>query len=300
MFRMCIDPSVYRPDAHSEAMGLSGADQIRHERLWTAAETGVAPAHASDCAFCAELLDSFVRMRSVLDPGEEPVTVALCPDVHTLSRFHLGEFRSDAIASHVRICTECRQDVAFLARSQEPRERVVPMQRRVAWMAMAAAALVASILTWKLTEKTKPDEQLHFTPSAKYASLAEMPPLDKADLMAASPKPHHSRVEQALAAYEKRDYKTASEYAAIISNAVDDPAAEYLLAMSLYRQGKTTEAFKAMKISERMEPRTGYRCWTMLQFALLLGDRATVEQEAQHAGAEPEYASRCKEILRRL
>jgi hypothetical protein len=303
MSRMCIDPGIYQPDAHTEAMGLSGADQIRHERLWTAAETGVAPPHAEECPYCAELLAAFVRMRSVLDAGAEPVTVAACPDVPTLSRYYYGEIRGergDAIGRHMKVCTECRQDLAFLARSQEPREKAVPIQRRVVWMAIAAAALVASILTWSTTKKSKPEEALNFTPSAKYASMVQMPPLDRADLMAASPAPHHSRLEQVLAAYEKGDYNTAAKYAAIISNAVDDPSAEYLLGMALYHQGKMPEGFRAMRISERMAPQTGYRCWTMLQFALLLGDRATVEKEASHVGAEPAYAARCRDILTRL
>ncbi|MCU1258380.1 MAG: hypothetical protein JWO80_1265 [Bryobacterales bacterium] len=307
MSRMCTDPGVYQPDAHSEALGLAGWNQIRNERLWTAAETGVTPQHAAECEFCSQLLASFVRMRSVLEPDSErsagPVTVAACPDVPMLSRFYYGELRDDrgdAIARHLKICTECRHDVAFLARSQEPRERVAPMRRRLAWMAIAAAALVASLLTWSTGKKAKPEEALNFTPSAKYASLVQMPALDRRELLADSPAPHHSRLEQVLAAYEKGDYKKAEEYATIIVNAVDDPSAEYLLGMAEYHEGKMTEAFRAMRISERMAPQTGYRCWTMLQFALLLGDRATVEKEAHHAGSEPEYAARCKEILTRL
>jgi hypothetical protein len=303
MSRMCIDPGIYGPDAHSEALGLTGADQIRHERLWTAAETGVAPEHAADCEYCAELLDSFVKMRSVLDPGADAVTVAACPDTQTLARFHYGELRGergDAVARHLKSCTECRHDLAFLARSSEPRENVVPMNRRLLWMAVAAGALVASLLTYSLGRKSKPEEALNFTPSAKYAAMARMPELDRNEIMAASPAAHHSRLEQVLAAYEKGDYKQAAEYAGIVANAVEDPSAQYLLGMSLYREGRMTEAFRAMRISERMAPQTAYRCWTMLQFALLMGDRAAVEREARHAGAEPAYAARCRDILTRL
>jgi hypothetical protein len=303
MSRMCIDPAIYVPDAHSEALGLSGADQVRHERLWTAAETGVAPAHAAECAYCAELLDSFLRMRSVLDPGTEAVTVAACPDVHTLARFYYGELRGergDAIGRHMKTCTECRHDVAFLARSREPRENVAPVNRRLLWMAVAAGALVASLITYGLGKKAKPEEALNFTPSGKYAALVQMPALDRNAMMAASPAAHHSRLEQVLAAYEKGDYKQAAEYAGIIASAVDDPSAEYLLGMSLYREGKMTEAFRAMRISERMAPQAAYRCWTMLQFALLMGDRATVEKEAHHAGEDPAYAARCRDVLTRL
>ena len=304
MDRMCIDPSVYQPDAHSEAMGLQGTEQVRHERLWTAAETGVAPPHVSACPYCSELLASFEKMRSILDvTGEGPVTVAACPDVHTLSSFFYGEMggeRASAINGHLKICTECRQELGFLARSQEPRERTAPMRRRVILMAVAAAALLASIVPWPWGKKVKPEEPLGFTPSSRYASLVEMPPLDRKELLADSPASHRSRLEQVLTAYEKGDYKKAGEYAAIVVNAVEDPSAEYLLGMAEYHEGKKTEAFRAMKASERMEPQTPYRCWTMLQFALLMGDRATVEREARHAGEDPAYAPRCQAILTRL
>ena len=132
---MCIDPGVYQPDAHSESLGLSSPDQIRQERLWTAAETGNVPPHTEECQYCSRLLASFVKVRSVLEPGPEPVTVAACPDARELSGFHYGEIRGergDAIGQHVKACTECRHDLAFLARSQEPRELVAPAKRRLA------------------------------------------------------------------------------------------------------------------------------------------------------------------------
>ena len=61
-------------------------------------------------------------------------------------------------------------------------------------------------------------------------------------------------MEQVLAAYEKGDYKKADEYAAIITNAVQDPSAEYLLAMAMYHEGKMTDAFRAMRIRNACAP----------------------------------------------
>ncbi len=306
MGRMCIDPGEYQPDSHALALGLTGTEEVRHERLWTAAETGVASPHASECAYCAALLASFVQMRSVLEPAagiEDQVTVAACPDVDTLSRYFYGELhgdRRDGIAGHLKVCTECRHDLAFLARSQEPRERTAPVRRRVMWMAVAAAALVASLIPWPWARKRGGEEPLGFTPSSQYASLVSMPPLDTKEMLADSPASHHSRVEQVIAQYQKGDYAKAAEYANIIASMVEDPSAEYLLGMADYHLGKNEAGFRAMRASERMQPQTGYRCWTMLQFALLLGDRATVEKEARHAGADTKFQSRCREILNRL
>ena len=303
----CIDAGEYAPDSHALAIGLTDVDEVRHERLWTAAETGVSSPHASACPYCAKLLASFVRMRSVLEPRanrtDEPVTIACCPYVGTLALYFYGEVRGeqkDGIADHLKICTECRHDLAFLARSQEPRERVAPVKRRVALMAVAAAALVASIIPWPWANHARPPEPLGFTPSAKYASLVNMPPLDRAELLQEAAPAHRSRVERVLAEYEKGDYKKAAEYAAIITGAVEDPSAEYLLGMADYHLGKKEEAFRAMRASERMAPQTPYRCWTMLQFGLLLGDPATVKREAHHAGDDPAYQPRCRDILTHL
>ena len=262
------------------------------------------PPHVGACQYCADLLASFEKMRAILDAApEESVSFAACPDVTTLSNYFYGESggeRGSAVAAHLKTCTECRQDLAFLARSQEPRERTAPAKRRLILMAVAAGALLATIIPYQLTKKVAPEEKLGFTPSSRYEALVQMPALDPAELLRESPKAHHPQLEQVLAAYEKGDYKKADEYATIVVNAVDDPSAEYLLGMAQYYEGKKTQAFRSMKVSERMEPQTPYRCWTMLQFGLMMGDRKTVEREARHASAEPDYKPRCQDVLARL
>ena len=51
--------------------------------------------------------------------------------------------------------------------------------------------------------------------------------------------------------------------------------------------------------AEAMQPRNSFRCWTMLQCALIVGDLKVAEREAEHLASDPEYAARAKAVLER-
>jgi hypothetical protein len=293
MSRMCTDPSVYQLDDNWKSQGLADADQVRHEVLWHAARTGEVPIHTGKCLYCAELLGSFQRMNGVLT-SEEPVTVAVCPDADSFSRYYYGE-KDDAIAEHLKTCSACREDLAFLARSQQPRDKAIPMKRRIMWLGAAAAALIFTLLPWPWNRKHEAPKHI-YQRSEQYAKLAQPPEIDKAELMAISAPDHHSRIEKVLDLYAQGDYKKAAEYADVIYRAVDDPAAEYLLAMAQYKQGLIPDAFESMRASERMQPVTEYRCWGTLQLALMLGDRETINRELKHVQGDTRYKDRCDKI----
>ncbi len=305
MIRMCVDQGQYEPDDYWKSIGVATVEQVRQERLWRAAEEGVPPAHLTQCPACAETYESFVRLRAIVVPAEpvEQVAVACCPDTATLAGFRSGEIegeRGEAIAKHLKECPPCREDLAFLARSQEPREHVLSLRGRTILMAIAAAALVAAIIPWHRGTDASKEAKLDFTPSSRWANLAQMPEVDRAEMMRDSPESHHSRLEQVLDAYEKGQFAKAEEYAGIITTAVEDPSAEYMLAMARYKQNKVTEGYKAMLVSERMAPVTAPRCWATMQYALLMGDRKTVEREARHAEANPGFSPRCRDVLLKL
>jgi hypothetical protein len=297
MNTMCTEPGIYEVDAYWRAQGLTNDEQVRHEVLWQAAVNRETPIHTGKCRYCAELLESFQRMQAVIDT-KESVTVAVCPDAETFSAYYYGA-KNPALAEHLKACSACREDLAFLARSQPPRERALPVQRRLIWLAAAAAAVVFTLIPWPWLKP--PEKPPHvYTQSSKYASLAEVPVIDRAQLMAVSPVDHHSRIEKVLAAYDRGDYKQAEQFADIIVRAVDDPAAGYMLAMAQYKLGKTKEAFESMRVSEATQPMSGYRCWATLQFALMLGDTETIQRELKHAGGHEPYHDRCEEIRRRI
>jgi tetratricopeptide (TPR) repeat protein len=297
MSTMCTEPGIFEVDAYWKSQGFTSADQVRQEVLWQAAGSGETPIHTGKCPYCSELLESFRRMRSVVD-AEESVAVAVCPDAAAFSAYYYGE-KNPALAAHLKACSACREDLAFLARSQQPREKALPASRKLLWLAAAAAALVFTLIPWPWLKR--PEKPAHiYQGSSQFASLAQVPPIDRAELLAESPADHHSRIERVLAVYEKGDYKQAEQFADIMVRAVDDPSAGYLLAMAQYKQGKTKEAFESMRAAEATLPRSAFRCWGALQFALMLGDKETIRQELNHAGGHAEYHDRCDLIRQQL
>ena len=296
-----MDPGQYELDRYWQSLGLASVEQVRQEQLWRAAEQGEPPVHLETCLACAEVYQSFVQLRAISVPAASAeVVVANCPDTVALAAYQGGDLEgpgADLIRAHLKSCPPCREDLAFLARSQEPRERLLSLRSRTILMAVAAAAFLAAIIPWNKGPATTREAPLDFTPSSKWAKLAQIPEVNRAEVLRDSPPEHHSRIEQVLAAYEQGEFAKAEEYAGVITAAVEDPGAEYLLAMARYKQNKVTEGYKAMLVSERLAPHTGTRCYATMQYALLMGDRKTVEREAHHAEAEPDLAPRCRDIL---
>ncbi len=305
MNRMCIDPERYEPDEYWHSLGIGSSEQVRQELLWRAAEDSNPPQHTETCADCFALYHSFVRLRAIVVPADAaaPVAMACCPDTQRLGAYQTGEAgeeESDAIAAHLKQCAPCREDLAFLARSQEPRERLLSLRSRVVLMAVAAAALLAAIIPWQRGPGKTEQAKLNFTPSSKWANLVHMPEVNRSQMMKESPESHHSRLEQVLAAYEKADYATAEKFAGVMTSVVEDSSAEYLLAMARYKQNKVEEGYRAVLASERIAPFTAPRCWATLQYALLMGDKKTVEREAAHVGDEDGYGPKCRDILKKI
>jgi tetratricopeptide (TPR) repeat protein len=293
MTRMCTDPGVYKLDGSWNAQGLAEEEQVRHEVLWQAAHDGEVPIHTGKCAYCADLLASFQRVQGVL-ACEEPVTLAVCPGAEDFSRYYYGE-PDQKIEEHLKICTLCREDLAFMARSQEPREKAIPLKRKIMWFGAAAAALVFTLLPWPWNKK--PELPQHsYQASSRFAALAQPPAMDRAELLAISAVDHHTRIEKVIDLYNKGEYKSAGEFADIIYRTVDDPAAAYLLGLCQYKQGKVKEALESMRAAERTLPMTEFRCWNTLQVALMLGDSDTIKRELKHVGDDPKYQDRCAKI----
>jgi anti-sigma factor RsiW len=286
----CTNPGLFSagPD------WLEPGEQRRHEALWQVArgraegEGGVLRRHVEECRACARLVASFRRLDGAMVEGGAAVFAA-CPSAQDLSDFHYYELPVDArekVDEHLKVCPYCREDLAWIVRTAD--SKVVAMRgRRMYWLAAAALVLLTLIPVMRY---------LH---ASRYADLAQIPAIDRADLIATLGQPERFRpaFEEALNAYQAGDYRTCElKVEAILMLAPTDPSALLVKAMDEYKQGNTKAAVALMDQSERTAPMSAFRCWATLQLGLATGDRARVERECKHLEGHPQYAARVEEI----
>jgi anti-sigma factor RsiW len=291
----CTDPGLFSagPD------WLDPGEPRRHEALWQVArgraegEGGALRRHVEECRACARLIESFRRLDSAL--GEGAAVFAACPSAQDLSDYHHYEMPVDArekVDDHLKQCPYCREDLAWIARTAE--SKVVSMSRRrwtIYGLIAAALALLALIPTLRRSQ------------TSPYASLAQIPAINRIDLMATLDEPAKFRpvLEASLNAYDAGDYGTSETKAdTILATYPDDPSALLVKALAESRQGNTAAADALIGKSEGIQPMSAFRCWTALQLGLAAGNRSRIDRECQHLEGHPEYAARVREIRQAL
>lgn len=286
----CTNPGLFSagPD------WLEPGEQRRHEALWqvargrAAGEGGALRQHVAECRACARLVESFRRLDRAAQEGAE--VFAACPSAKDLSDYQCYELPVDArekVDEHLKACPYCREDLAWLARTAE--SKVVTMPRR-RWAIYAAAAALALLALIPLLRRSG---------ASPYADLAQIPAIDRADLMATLNQPEKFRpvMEEALHAYDLGDYRTAGTAAETILYAFpNDPSALFVKAMAEYRQGNAAAAQALMDQSERAQPMSAFRCWAALQIGLAMGSPPRIDRECKHLEDHPEYSTRVREI----
>ena len=169
---------------------------------------------------------------------------------------------------------------------------MVALERR-RWIAYGAVAAMLALLA-PLPFLRRSDK-----PASPYADLAQMPLMNRDDLMSTLHQPQKFRplLEASLNAYEAGDYRMAEAKARTILQALPtDPSALFVVAMAEYRQGQPGEAEKLMDQSERSQPMSAYRCWGALQLGLANGSRARIDRECKHLDGDPSYAPQVQQI----
>jgi hypothetical protein len=302
----CSEPGRFQPVGYWASQGLETEDEVRWEMLWQAvtSDTDVAKQvlqHAEDCDYCGDVLDSFRRIKDAMKPAR-PVQLAICPSAAELVDYwsrQLSPEISSKIAAHLKQCESCADELKWLVKSDKQSRRPVlmtPRAKMVTMLAVAAAMLIGAVLF--VTAKSR----YSFTPiqdtvfSSRYRDLAQLPLLERTDLMNAAPPEHWESLDKAMSALELGDTRRAVGLAARLINNRDEPAAEYVLGRALYRERMTSAANDALLKSESMTPKSAYRCWSALQIALILGEKAVALRECQHLIDDPKYGAQAAKI----
>ena len=321
---MQLDSAFYPLTPEMRRLGLTVPSEARTLVLWDAARASTAPSgplreHLSQCRYCADLLRALLRMQQALQ-SRNGVEFLLCPGGYTLLNTPQGTH--EALDRHLDQCGLCRNE-----RSQNfdsPEETGVPVPavqssgdrktgelgKKVAWVA-AALLLVAGGYYAQLVVRSQ-------TMAGAAPSSGETPPNVEIPAQAVAISPRYrdlvqtsqvtdskwldsvllenrtafNRIIQQLQARNIGDARLAAS-----GYGEKDPGIQMLYSFILYLQSEPSEAYRAMRRSEAMPPRNSFRCWSMLQSALLVGELQVARREVEHLSSDPEYAARARNIL---
>ena len=312
MFRVvrCADPARFQTEGYWASQGAQTENQVRWDMLWQSViadpkSSNATREHAEQCDYCGDVMD---RMRSVLHalkPGRD-VVLLICPSAADLVAYQhekLSGAIKEKISGHLQKCKLCAREFRWLAKSDDRSQRRVLMTPRARMIALTAAAAVLVMLVVPYAVYQNRHEILPIVDHAantKYRDLAHLPRLDRDDLNRAAPASHLVSLDKAMSAAQNGDTRRAVSLAANLINDKDEPAAEYVLGMALYKAKMAESARDALFKSEEMSPRSAYRCWTALQIALIMGDKAVAVRECDHLANNPQYHEQAQTILDEL
>jgi hypothetical protein len=294
----CKDPGVYKLIPRWSALGFESPDQLRLEALsrpsveWEEAVS----LHVQSCSFCASTAGSLASLEKAIKASAKPASVyfAMCPTPEALALFHwkadIPEEQRRAIEDHLNKCSACQAEERWLALTEDATPAKMFSKR---WYFPAAAALLVASIVFTQYFKTRVPRP------PTYADLASMPAtLNEVDLLASSVPADRPLLQNTIADYNAKRYPRAEQRSRELIATGDNPSAEFVMAMSMFRRGNPNQAYAAMQESERTAPLSEYRCWTLLQMALLKGDRKVVERECNHVRNNASYGPKAKAILK--
>jgi hypothetical protein len=313
-----LDNDFYQLTPELQAIGLKTAADARTVLLWEAARLPTPPAddlgdHLSRCRYCAAMLRSFALMHQAVlpPPGKE---FRFCPGAFTLA--NAPDMVYEAFDQHLALCSVCRAERTLVLEGNVPRaEESGPANKpgrktqKIAWAAAAVLLLgVASLAGYhflapsskdagSLTGDDRPIPTLMEDP--RYKDLVQSVPLDNVKILATVLPRNVPLISFALSQLSLNQPDGAVVVSAQATGKGDDPGAQMVYAMSLFRLAPT-DGYRGMLKSEAMPPRNSFRCWVLLQLALAVGDRPVIEREVQHLAHDPVYGERARDILSKV
>jgi DNA-directed RNA polymerase specialized sigma24 family protein len=310
---MQLDNAFYTITPEMQKVGLTTSYDARTVMLWNTAASATPPAdalrkHLDDCHYCTDLLRALILMQQALlcGPGVE---FHLCPGSFTLS--NSLDLARDAFDQHLAQCSICREERTQVLEGQAPKlaegedaAASAGAGKRLLWASAAlvvvAAASFGGYRYFAGTRAAPPPVETsavakneNLTPTVsidrRYRKLVKDIPFDR-DRIMASVRPEN----RAVARYAADQFSLGQISLALTVSSQfmakrQDPGMQMIYAMCLYNSHLPTDGYREMLRSEAMSPRETYRCWVLFEFALMVGDRAVLDREAEHLSADPKY-----------
>ncbi len=312
---MQLDPAFYAATPELRTIGLSVPAEVRTMVLWDTARTSTPPGealreHLAKCNYCADVLRAMLLMHQALqsDPGVE---FLLCPGAVTL--LNTPENAYPALDQHLAECAVCSEERTRIPSSAGSPAQPGPVagknsadvKKKVAWAAAAVFVLGGGFFALRyFSDTSTPTVQSAVEPPApqvaanpRYRDLAQNIPVNDMKWFATVLPQNRELFGQLVDLLQKGRVGEASLTASGFGDR--DPGIEMLYAVLLYDQNMTSDGYRVMLKSEAMNPRNPFRCWALMQCALIVGDMKTVAREVDHLSSDPEYADRAKALLAR-
>lgn len=312
LFAMQTDPSFYSPTPESRKIGLTIPAEVRAITLWDAARSSTPPPpslrdHLSQCSYCTALLRAMLLVQQALQSGPA-ASFLVCPGGFTLLNTDPQSY--PPFDQHLAECPTCREELHRMSNREEEASRQPGGASRRRMLKIGAAAAVVLVLgagAYIGLERSRsvPPASVPSSPSEiplrpmavdkRFTGLAQ--PIDVTDKRwLNSVRPQNRDIfAQLITLMRTNRIPLALINASPLADR--DPGIEMLYAVGLYEQQSISEGYHAMLKSEAMDPRDPFRCWAMLNCALIVGDLPTVEREADHLAANPDYGKLAKSLL---
>ena len=314
---MQLDPEFYVVTPELRKVGVSMPADARTIRLWDAARSSEAPdealrTHLAKCRYCTDLFRSLLLVHQAVCMPDR-ADFLLCPAASTVLMD--SDDLSDSCRNHLDACVLCRNErnEAFgleeLA-AHEPETGALRAAKKkvVLWSAVAlilAAGVVIALMHRspappQTTSAVSAPAQPAVFPDPKYRSLLKQAQLDATKLLPSFHQSNQLVMMEAMGDLGRGDSVHAKIISERVSNLTNDPGARTLLAVCLFGEQRSADGYREMQTAEATPPRNVYRCWLLLQCALLEGDTAIAEREIGHLAGDPEYGPRVKDLQSRM
>jgi len=315
-----LDAAFYTVTPENRKIGLATSYDARLLMLWETAASATPPSdelhrHLDQCHYCTDLLRALILMQRALvcPPG---VPFYLCPGSFTLA--NAPDMVREAFDQHLTQCAVCREERTQVIEGQTPRQAQdaaanasAGAGKRMAWVVAALLVLgIGSFAGYRYfaarNAEAKTGTALSdalLTPTVavdpRYSDLVQNVPLEDARIMASILPQNRATVKFAIDQFSLGQVSQSLVVSSQLAN-TGDPGAQMIYAMCLYKTGLMTDGYREMLRSESMSPRESFRCLVMFQFALMVGDHATMDREVQHLEADPSYRDQVQKIMEKV
>jgi DNA-directed RNA polymerase specialized sigma24 family protein len=318
---MRLDAAFYAMAPQSYKLGLATYQDVRTVQLWDTAASSTPPGeelrhHLDECSYCTGLLRALIQMHQALQakPGVE---FHLCPGAFTLA--NALDMAREAFDQHLAQCPICRQERTSALDGQAPpqvRDSATPrgsVGKKIAWAAAAVVLLAAvsfagyryvvspkNVPVAKAVDPKPEKETPTVSVDPRYRDLVQDVKLEDARIMVSVLPANRPTVKYAIDQFSLGNWSTSLMVSSQLAAKGDDPGAQMLYAMCLYRTRLMTDGYREMLKSEAMSPRESFRCWITFQFALMVGDRNVISREAEHLSSDPGYKEKVRTVMQKV